>query len=79
MQSWVSCIPPSSLVYKLNFDAAVFIGISALGFRAVVRSDRGEVMVVVSARGPPEVDNEEAEVLACRCVVELTMELGLES
>ena len=31
-------------------------------------------MVAISARGPPVVDNEEAEVLACRHAVEFAME-----
>ena len=62
VQSRVSWSPPSGLIYKLNFDTVVFEGISALGFRAI------------SARGPPVVDNEEAEVLACRHAVEFAME-----
>lgn len=39
VQSRVSWSPPSGLIYKLNFDTVVFEGISALGFRAVVRND----------------------------------------
>ena len=53
---------------------AVFEGISASGFGAIVRNDSGEVMAAISARGPPVVDNEEAEVLACRHAVEFAME-----
>ena len=75
MQSWVSWSLPSGLLYKLNFDAAVFEGISTSSFGAIVHNDKGEVMAAISARGV--VDSEEAEVLACRRAVEFV--LGLES
>ena len=74
VQSRVSWSPPSGLIYKLNFDMAVFEGISASGFGAIVRNDSVEVMAAISARGPPVVDNEEAEVLACRHAIEFAME-----
>ena len=64
------------LLYKLNFDAAMFEGISASGFGAIVCNDKGEVMAASSARGPPVVDSEEADVLACRCAVEFAMDAG---
>ncbi|KAL0016095.1 hypothetical protein SO802_003164 [Lithocarpus litseifolius] len=76
VQSWASWIPPTSLVYKHNFDAVVFAGIKASGFEAVVHNNRGEVMAVVSTRGLPVVDSEEAKVLACRRTVEFVMEDG---
>lgn len=76
VQSQVSWRLPTGLLYKLNFDAAVFEGISASGFGAIVRNDKGEVMAAILARGPPVVDSEEAEVLACRRAVEFFMEAG---
>lgn len=44
--------PPPRCCFKLNFDAAVFNDINALGFGAVIRNDMGEVMVSPSTRGP---------------------------
>lgn len=76
MQPRGSWSRPSGLLCKLNFDAAVFEGINASGFGAIVRNDKGEVMAAISARGPPVVDSEEAEVLACRRAVEFAMEAG---
>ena len=64
------------LAYKINVDAAVFIGLNASRFGAMVRNDKREVMAALSARGPPVQDREEAEVLACRRAVELVMEAG---
>ena len=64
------------LAYKINVDAAVFIGLNASRFGAMVRNDKREVMAALSARGPPVQDREEAEVLDCRRAVELVMEAG---
>lgn len=64
------------LAYKINVDAAVFIGLNASRFGAMVRNDKREVMAALSVRGPPVQDREEAEVLACRRAVELVMEAG---
>ena len=76
VQPRASWSPPLGLLYKLNFDAAVFEGINASGFGAIVCNDKGEVMAAISARGPPVVDSEEAEVLACRRAVEFAVEAG---
>ena len=64
------------LAYKINVDTAVFIGLNASRFGAMVRNDKREVMAALSVRGPPVQDREEAEVLACRRAVELVMEAG---
>lgn len=37
------------------------------------QNERGEVMVAMSAKGPPMGDSEEAEILACRKVLELLL------
>ena len=44
---------------------------------AIICNDRGEVMVSLSAKGPPVVCSEEAEVLACCHEVESAIECGL--
>ena len=36
--------PPSGLVYKLNFDAAVAPSLRTSGFGAIIRNEKGEVM-----------------------------------
>ena len=53
--------PPSSLVYKLNFDAVVSPSLRTSGFGAVIRNKKGEVMAACAVRGPPVTDSEEAE------------------
>ena len=59
----VRCPPPSSW-FKLNFDAALFSDLDEIGMRAIVRNEKGEVMAVISTRGPSVVDSEEAEIMA---------------
>ena len=59
----VWCPPPSSR-FKLNFDAALFANLDEIGMRAIVWNDKGEVMLVISARGPSVVDSEEEEIMA---------------
>ena len=57
--------PPPNSVFKLNFDAVVFVEAKRTGFGAIIRNDKGEVMVVMSAGGPQVSSSEEAELLAC--------------
>lgn len=68
--------PPSGSVYKINVDVAVFSELNVSGFGVVVRNDKGEVMAVLSAKGPFVQDSKEAKVLACRRVVEFAMKAG---
>lgn len=64
------------LSYKLNFDAAVFVDTSSLGFGAIIRNNKGEVMAAMSAKGPAIADSEEAEVLTCWRALEFVVEAG---
>ena len=66
--------PPIGSMYKLNFDAAVFNDIFASGVRVVIRNGGGQVMAVMSSRGPAVSDSEEAEVLACRRALEFAID-----
>ena len=68
--------PPPNLVFKLNFDAAVFVEAERTGFGAIIRNDKGEVMASISAGGPPVSSSEEAELLACRKAVEFATDAG---
>ena len=68
--------PPPTLVFKLNFDAAVFLEAKHTGFGAIIRNDKGEVMVAMSAGGPPVSSSEEAELLTCRKAVEFATDAG---
>lgn len=54
----------------------MFTGITTSGVGAVVLNDKGEAVAALSARGPPVLDSEEAEVLACWKAVEFAMEAG---
>ena len=66
--------PLEGLVYKPNFDAAIFADMAASGIGVVIRNDRGQVMVALSSKGYTVVDSEEAEVLACRKALEFAMD-----
>ena len=64
------------MVYKLNFDVAVFFGLDRTRFKAVVRNDKGEVMATMSTKGPPVFCSEEVEFLAYRKAIEFAMDAG---
>ena len=68
--------PPPNSVFKLNFDATVFVEAKRTGFGAIIWNDKGEVMAVMSAGGPPVSISEEAELLACRKAVEFATNAG---
>ena len=71
MQTWM---PPTGLHYKINFDATMFVDSKASSFGVVIRNDKGEVMATLSAKGPPRMDSEEAEVLAGRKALEFALD-----
>ena len=58
--------PPPQSVFKLNFDAAIFMETGTFGFSVTVRNDKGEVMAAVSAKGPPVSSIDKIEMLAYR-------------
>ena len=68
--------PPPNSVFKLNFDATVFVEAKRTGFGAIIWNDKGEVMAVMSVGGPPVSISEEAELLACRKAVEFATNAG---
>ena len=71
--------PPVDNGFKLNFDDAIFQDIQASGFGALIRNEAREVMASILAKSPVVADNEEAEVLACRKVVEFAVDSGFYS
>ncbi|KAL4614834.1 hypothetical protein ACB092_07G081300 [Castanea dentata] len=68
--------PPLSLVFKLNFDAPIFVENQRIGFSAIIRNDKGEVMAAMTVVGPPMSNSKEAELLACKKVVEFATNVG---
>ena len=54
----------------------VFADMKASRFRAVIWNDKGQVMAVLSSKGPVVTNSEEAEVLACRKALEFMVEAG---
>ena len=58
--------PPSHSEYKLNFDSAIFSGLDKSGFGAIIRNNKGEVMVAMSVSGPRVSTSDEAELLASK-------------
>ena len=64
------------MVYKLNCNVAIFMELKCIGFGAIIRNKRGEVMTAMSVEGPTVIDSEEAEILACRKVMEFVVDAG---
>lgn len=68
--------PPPQSIFKLNFDATIFVDLKCSGFHAIIHNERGEVMAAMSIKGQPVADSEEAEVLACRKALEFSIDAG---
>ena len=68
--------PPPQLVFKLNFNAAIFSGLNRSGFGAIIRNEEGEVMAAMVAKGPEVSCSMEAELLACRKAIEFAVDAG---
>ena len=65
---------PPDLVFKLNFNAAIFLDFNYSGVGAIICNGKGEVMVIMFAKGPPIGDSEEAKILACRRVMKFAID-----
>ena len=63
-------------MYKLNYNAAMFEDSTSTGFGAVIKNSTREVMVAMTVKGPVVQGSEMAELLACRKVLELTIDAG---
>ena len=72
-QTWQ---PPPGSLFKLNFDGACFDDGAASGYGAVIRNEKGEVMVAIAVRGGAVRDSEEVEVMACRKALEFAIDAG---
>ena len=68
--------PPPPLVFKLYFEAALFLTLNSSGFGAVIRNEKGEVMAAMATKGPEVFCNEEAELLACRKATKFAVDAG---
>ena len=68
--------PPPDPVFKLNFDAAIFSDLNMSRVGVIIRNCKGEVMVAMTAKGPPVGGSEEAEILACRRALEFAIDAG---
>jgi len=71
-------MPPTGLAYKINFDAAVFVGSNGSGVGVIIRNNMGEVKAALSVRVPSVRDSEEAEALACKRALEFAREAGFQ-
>ena len=61
--SVVAWHPSPASIFKLNFDAAIFSDLNNLRFGAMILDEKGEVMAVMSTKGPPVGDSKEAEII----------------
>ena len=68
--------PLPQLIFKLNFDVVVFLGLNRSSYGAIIYNERGEVMVAMVAKGPDVFCSEEAELLACRKAIEFVVDVG---
>lgn len=68
--------PPPLFMYKLNFDATTFSDLNCSKFGAIICNEEGEVMAGMFVKGPSIYNSVEAEALACRKAVELSIEAG---
>ncbi|XP_075636927.1 uncharacterized protein LOC142609203 [Castanea sativa] len=71
--------PPPPDVYKLNFDAIVFLRLNKIGIGTIIRNDKGEVMAAMSAIGPCAKNNEEAKLMAYRRSLEFAVDAEFSS
>ena len=72
-QTWQ---PPQGSLFKLNFDGACFDDGAALGYGAMIRNEKGEVMAAIAVRGDAVRDSEEVKVMACRKALEFAIDAG---
>lgn len=70
--------PPPVGVLKINFDAATFDALEAIGVGVIVREAHGKVLAAMSERLPHWVDADCAEALAAASAVAFGVELGLQ-
>ena len=68
---------PTQTWYKANFDGALFSSTDAAGLGVVIRDNVGAVIGALSMRIPLPQSVATVETLACRCVVQFTVEIGL--
>ena len=67
------------MVYKLNFDAAIFSGMEKSSIGAIIRNKKGEVMAGMFAIGSKVDTTKEAELFACKTSLEFAVDAGFTS
>ena len=68
--------PPPQSEYKLNFDATTFSGLDRLGYGAIIRNDKGEVMAAMTTNGSKVSTSDEVELFACQRAIEFAVDAG---
>ena len=68
--------PPPQSEYKLNFDATTFSGLDRLGYGAIIRNDKGEVMAAMTTNGSKVSTSDEVELFACQRAIEFAVDVG---
>lgn len=63
------------LMITTNFDAAMFLDPASTRYGVVICNSQTEVMASFSINGPPAVDSDKAELLACQRAIEFAFEV----
>lgn len=70
--------PPTSPVYKLNFDGALFQDISSVGIGVVNRDHEGKAIGALAERIALPTTVKDVEVLAFRRAISFALDIGLQ-
>ena len=62
------------MLFRSNFDAAIFADLDRTGVGAIIWNEQGQVMAAMTAPGPKVSSSEEAELLACRRSMEFAVD-----
>ena len=68
--------PPPQSIFKLSFNAAIFLESNSSQFGAIIQNHKGEVMAAMSAKGLSVSSSKEAKLSACRKAMEFATAAG---
>ena len=75
---WASWKPPQELVFKVNYDGAVFLNSNILGIGVVARNSDGQVIASLAQQLNQVYKGIEIEAMEATWALEFAVELGLD-